>query len=404
MASTRAAGRAAPVLVYGAGLAQGLALVSFPAASSVLTSPTGYDLSTAQYGLMFLPQVVLAITAAALSPVWAKRWSLQRVLQAGLVANLLAMVLLVVSQFLASSAGAYPILLCATAALGLGFGSTVPALNTFAEHLDPARQDRSVLTLNALLGTGTALAPLLIALFLTLGAWWLLPLLAAAGLAGFVVAALRVSLDAGPPPAGSADGAEGDRRTALPGRFWWYAAAVLLYGICETLFGNWSSLFLAGERGLSAGVASLALAAFWACVTIGRIVVAALTPKVPATVVYLTLPVLIAVTNVAVSAAGNAVTAVFAYAAAGFACSAMLPLSLSLAGQEFPRLGATSSGELIAGYQVGYGITAFGVAPLQALTGLSMGSIYLVGACVAVALAVVARMVTAGLARHPAAP
>ena len=113
---------------------------------------------------------------------------------------------------------------------------------------------------------------------------------------------------------------------------------------------------------------------------------------------------LIAASNLAVSAAGNALTAVLAYAAAGFACSAMLPLSLSLAGQEFPRLGATSSGELIAGYQVGYGITAFGVAPLQSLTGISMSGIYLVGAGIAVALAVVVRMVTAGLTRHPVTP
>jgi FHS family glucose/mannose:H+ symporter-like MFS transporter len=388
------------VLVYGAGLAQGLALVSFPAASSILTSPTGYDLSTTQYGLMFVPQVLLAITAAALSPVWARRWSLQRVLQAGLAANFLAMLLLVASQVFSASAAAYPILLCATAALGFGFGSTVPALNTFAARLDPARQDRSVLTLNALLGAGTALAPLLIALFLALGAWWLLPVLAAVGLAGFILAALRIPLDGGLP----ATRAEGAHRAALPRRFWWYAAAVVLYGICETLFGNWSSLYLAGERGLSAQVASLALAAFWACVTIGRIVIAALTPKFAPTAVYVTLPVLIVAANVAVSAAGNATAAVLAYAAAGFACSAMLPLSLSLAGQEFPRLGATSSGELIAGYQVGYGITAFGVAPLQTLTGISMGGIYLVGAGIAVALAVVARVVTAGRARHPAAP
>src|SRR5450755_1155262 len=334
MTDTRAAPRAARLLVYGAGLAQGLALVSFPAASSILTSPTGYDLSTAQYGLMLLPQVVLAITAAALSPVWARRWSLQRVLQAGLIANLLAMLLLVASQVVATSAAAYPILLCATAALGFGFGSTVPALNTFAEHLDPARQDRSVLTLNALLGTGTALAPLLIAVFLALGAWWLLPVLAAVALAGFIVAAVRTPLDAGPPPPKRTAGA----RVRLPARFWWYAAAVVLYGICETLFGNWSSVYLTGERGLSAQVASLALAAFWACVTIGRVIVAGLTSKVPATAVYLILPVLIALSSVAVAAAGNGVTAVLAYAAAGFACSAMLPLSLSLAGQEFPRL------------------------------------------------------------------
>jgi len=388
------------VLVYGAGLAQGLALVSFPAASSILTSPTGYDLSTTQYGLMFVPQVLLAITAAALSPVWARRWSLQRVLQAGLAANFLAMILLVASQVFSASAAAYPILLCATAALGLGFGSTVPALNTFAARLDPARQDRSVLTLNALLGTGTALAPLLIAVFLALGAWWLLPMVAAVGLAGFVAAALRVPLDAGPAAARGGPA----RRAALPRRFFFYAGAVLLYGVCETLFGNWSSVYLTGERALSAAVASLALAAFWACVTIGRVIVAALTSRVAPGVVYLTLPILIAAANVAVALAGNPITAVLAYAAAGFACSAMLPLSLSLAGEEFPRLGATSSGELIAGYQVGYGITAFGVAPLQGITGIGLSGIYLAGAGVAVGLAIIARMVVRPVARHPAAP
>ena len=61
---------------------------------------------------------------------------------------------------------------------------------------------------------------------------------------------------------------------------------MLLYGICETLFGNWSSLYLAGERGLSPEAASLALAAFWAFVTIGRIIVAVLPPAIPPTLVY----------------------------------------------------------------------------------------------------------------------
>ena len=74
----------------------------------------------------------------------------------------------------------------------------------------------------------------------------------------------------------------------------------------------------------------------------------------------------------------------------------MLPLNLSLAGEEFPRLGATSSGELIAAYQVGYGVAAFGVAPLESLTGIGLAGVYLVGAGVAVALAVIARVITAG--------
>ena len=63
-------------------------------------------------------------------------------------------------------------------------------------------------------------------------------------------------------------------------------------------------------------------------------------------------------------------------------------------GEEFPRLGATSSGELIAAYQVGYGVAAFGVAPLQNVTGIGLAGVYLVGAGVALGLAVIARVIT----------
>lgn len=43
MTAVDAARRARSVLVYGAGLVQGQALVSFPAASAILLSPNGYD-------------------------------------------------------------------------------------------------------------------------------------------------------------------------------------------------------------------------------------------------------------------------------------------------------------------------------------------------------------------------
>jgi hypothetical protein len=68
------------------------------------------------------------------------------------------------SSVLKSSSNlSYDILLLATAALGLGFGATVIAANTYAEAFFPDRADIAVLALNALLGTGTALAPLLVA-------------------------------------------------------------------------------------------------------------------------------------------------------------------------------------------------------------------------------------------------
>lgn len=47
----------------------------------------------------------------------------------------------------------------------------------------PDRRAVALTSLNVLLGLGTALSPLLIAVFTDVGQWWYLPLLAAAGLA-----------------------------------------------------------------------------------------------------------------------------------------------------------------------------------------------------------------------------
>ena len=51
------------------------------------------------------------------------------------------------------------------------------AANTYAEEFFPGRADSAVLALNALLGAGTALAPIFVIVFVGLGAWWLLPVL-----------------------------------------------------------------------------------------------------------------------------------------------------------------------------------------------------------------------------------
>ena len=158
---------------------QGLALVTFPAASTIFVSPTGFHLSSAQYGAMFVPQVALAIFASAVGPWLARRLGMRGLLLLGLCADLLAMALLASSALLLGASAAFALLCCATAALGFGFGAAVMTLNTLVERLAADRADAAVLTLNALLGVGTALAPALVALFAALGVWWALPLLTA---------------------------------------------------------------------------------------------------------------------------------------------------------------------------------------------------------------------------------
>ena len=384
-------------LVYLAGLIQGLALVTFPAASSIFTSPhpQGYGLSNTQYGAMFLPQVILAILAASLAPAFARRWRLKRVFLLGLGSNLISMTLLALSNLVMSSSSlAYSILLLATAALGLGFGATVMACNTYAEEFFSGREDSAVLALNALLGAGTALAPVFVAVFLGLGAWWLLPVLVGVALVVLLLfsarAPLQIAADRSAP--GSTSSRAGFLR-GLPRRFWLYAAVVLLYGIVETLNGNWSTLYLTQQRGVPTQWASLALTAFWAMVTIGRVLAAVLSSRMPSRWIYLGLPMLLVVAFLLVSQVSTAIGGVLAFGLAGLACSAFFPLSISFGGEEFPRLTAVVSGELIAFYQVGYGIAAFGTGSLLDATGVPLSTIYAGASLVAGAMIVLAFLV-----------
>jgi MFS family permease len=162
--------------VYAAGLIQGVALVTFPAANAVFTNSNDYGLSSTEYGGMFVPQAVMAIISSLLGAGLRKRAGTKLIYLLGLFANLLAMTLLVASRFVMKDHSlAYGILLVATGCMGIGFGFTVPAVNTFAAAFFPKKVDRAVLVLNALLGLGTALAPVFIALFVGLGIWWGLP-------------------------------------------------------------------------------------------------------------------------------------------------------------------------------------------------------------------------------------
>jgi len=68
-------------------------LVTFPAASTIFTDPWQYDLSSTQYGTMFLPQVLTAIIASLLGGGLARRFGTKRVYLAGLAADLASMIL-----------------------------------------------------------------------------------------------------------------------------------------------------------------------------------------------------------------------------------------------------------------------------------------------------------------------
>jgi len=388
-------------VVYGAGLAQGIVLVTFPAASTIFTAPNEYDLSNTQYGTLFLPQVVTAIAAALLGATLAGRFGTKRVYLAGLFAGLLSMSLLLLSTLVVGDASvAYPLLLLATASLGVGFGLTVPALNTFAAAFNAADVNRSILVLNALLGLGTVLAPVFVAIFVGLGFWWGLPLTSTCLLIGLIAVSLGLPL--------RVEQARASRPTGfrLPSRFWAYAAFAVLYGVCETVNGNWSQLDMTRDVGASTTQAALALTAFWGMVTVGRVVFAAVQRWVPARLAYHVLPVVLAGAFVLIAALPDDAPAlgVLAFGLAGLGCSALLPLTISFGQGELTAISAAVAGGVIAFYQLGYGLAAFGIGPLLD-AGVELATIFRLAAAVALALAgaslVVARRRPSPAAVHP---
>jgi len=366
--------------VYTAGAIQGIVLVTFPAASTIFTDADRYDLSNTQYGLLFVPQVVTAIAASLLGSSLARRIGTKQVYLAGLAGGLVSMLLLLVSQFFESNtAVAFPLLLVATAFLGLGFGLAVPALNTMTAAFHPDGVESSVLVLNALLGLGTALAPAFVAIFVGLGFWWGLPLTSAILLATLMAVSVRLPLRV----AASARAAA----ARIPRRFWTYAAFAVLYGVCETVNGNWSQLDMTTELGASATQASLALIAFWAMVTVGRVVFAAVDRWLPVRVTYRVLPFVLAGTFalIALLPDGSTAAGILSFGLAGLGCSALLPLTIGFGEEELATMAAAVAGGVIAFYQVGYGIAAFGVGPLLD-GGVTLSAVYGASAAVAVAL------------------
>jgi predicted MFS family arabinose efflux permease len=187
----------------------------------------------------------------------------------------------------------------------------------------------------------------------------------------------------------------------IPATFWLFAAFAVLYGICETMNGNWSQLDMTTEHAASATQASIALTAFWAMVTVGRVLFASIGRWMPARLTYHVLPFVLVATFVLVTALpnGSPWLGVVVFGLAGLGCSALLPLTISLGQRAMRPMAEAVSGGVIAFYQLGYGVAAFGVGPLVD-HGVSLSAIFGWAALAAAGLSVLSFAV----ARHQPSP
>jgi hypothetical protein len=89
----------------------------------------------------------------------------------------------------------------------------------------------------------------------------------------------------------------------------------------------------------------------------------------------------------------QAALGILAFGLAGLGCSALLPLTISFGQEELVAMSTAAAGWIIAFYQLGYGVAAFGAGPLQD-AGVDLSTLYRVMAVVAAGLAVLAFAIT----------
>ena len=130
-------------------------------------------------------------------------------------------------------------------------------------------------------------------------------------------------------------------------------------------------------------------------VTVGRVVFAAIERRVPSRVTYRVLPFVLAGTFVLIGflSDGDVALGILAFALAGLGCSALLPLTIGFGQEELVSMSAAAAGGVIAFYQVGYGLAAFGVGPLLD-HGVELPTIYKLAAFVAAGMGLVSLAVT----------
>lgn len=360
---------AAVLAVYLIAFLQGLTLVSFPASSAVLKQMHGF--TDAQYGAIFLPQVALAVLGAVAGGTLARRLGLQTLLWLTAAGNGLSQLALAASVW-AMPMLAFPAILAGTALLGLSFGLGGAPLNSYPPRFFPRHASTAVVALHTLLGLGLMVGPLLADGFGRIGLWIGFPLLllGSSGVLALLAATVRLPRDAG--------GEVERRATTSPpltsSAFWIFAAIAVLYAFAEGTFSNWAVIYLREAKMLPAGVAALALSVFWGAMVAGRLLVAVLVVRVAPLTIWLGLPVLMIAAFLLLPAAATPTLGLILFALAGLACSAFLPLTITLASARFPEHVAWVSSMLIAALMVGVGLGSFVIGPLREW--LSLEQIY----------------------------
>ena len=390
--------RLAIAAVYTTAFLQGLAMVSFPASATLLKESKGF--SDAQYGLIFIPQIITTIAGSLAGGGLARRIGLKPLLAAALITTGLSQLGLSIAVESIPSGTAFYVVLCCTAMFGLAFGIGAAPLNTYPGLLFPNKSDTALVALHTLLGIGLSVGPLLIGPLTKAGIWVVYPAL---GIIAAVILLIGLHLSElpayepmmseGAPIASKSDESR-QENPLISFSLWIFVFIVILYAFAEGTFANWCIIYLHEERGIVLTQASLALSVFWAAIAGGRLLVSVLLLKIRAQWIWLTLPILMISVFLLLPAAHSALAGIALFGLAGLSCSAFFPLSVGLVSKRFPSSSALVSSLMIASLMIGVGTGTFVIGPLR--SNLSLELLYQYSALYPFGALVLAAVIVAG--------
>lgn len=326
-----------------------------------------FGISAATAGLLVSAQFAGSVVGILTVGLLARRVSVRTRLVA-------ASAVLAVGSAAAAVAPSWPVLLAAAVVAGLGWGGFELDVNVLFSRSHGARSAAVLNLLSAAFGLGAVAAPLLVVAGAGRGAVFG----AAAG-----VAVLALVLLAGVPGGGEEPGSIAP--TSRPGGLWVVLTVVLVvYVALEGATSGWMPTYLAGLAGSAASDGAVASAAFWTLFTLGRLIAAPVSLRVP--------PGLLVTVTLALAAAALLLSRVdgaapYAFALTGLFLAPVFPTALAWQAQRAPAgVGATalviavaSFGPVVALPLVGAVADAGGTASIP----VSLITLSLLGAVVA---------------------
>jgi len=383
---------AAAIGVYAGGLILGMTLVSVPASSALLKELHGF--SDAQYGAIYLPQLLSAIVGGLAGGLLSNALGTKRLLILALACLLVAQLALAASAVLPPQ-HALAALMITTGCIGLGIGLGSGPLNAYPVVLFPAVSNTALTALHTIVGVGMMLAPIYLSAFAQQDHWLMGVLMLSAATLLLTLTAMLAAF-----PAVATGEATATVRAKRPERhalFWICAVVAVIYSVAEGIFSNWAMLFIQEERGMDAATASLALTCFWGALTAGRLLASFIVIRVPPLAFLLALPPMMTAAFCLLPITDGSAGLIGAFAFAGVACSAYFPMLVAYAASAFPERVAWIASMMITAQMVGIGLGTYAI-------GLIKGTASITSLYYAATALPAATLLLIAVGRHLAAP